>query len=103
MEIGRHGAHPGKGYIIGQRTVCATQPLALGAHRIAFEMGDLCAGVDTRIGTTCADDLDGLIRDPAERALNRSLNGRRTRLALPAPIGAAVVFDSAGEAAQTAA
>jgi hypothetical protein len=57
----------------------------------------------TRIGAPSADNFNGLIRHPAKGVLHNTLDGYSAGLSLPATVGVAVVFDSAGEAAQIAA
>jgi hypothetical protein len=57
------------------------------------DMRDLRRGMDARIRAPGAPDRDLLAGEGQDRFLDRLLDGARSRLALPAGIGAAVIFD----------
>jgi hypothetical protein len=67
--------------------------LADGARGLKFEMGDLSGGVDAGIRAPGALDHDRLTVECLRGAFQRRLNGRLAILALPAIIGAAIIFD----------
>ena len=57
------------------------------------QAGDLARGVNTRVGTACADDFDRLAENPPERLGKGPLDGGPAGLNLPAMEGRAVVLD----------
>jgi hypothetical protein len=54
----------------------------------------LADSMDARIGPSCADHRDVCLRHPFDRSFDRFLNRGLVRLALPACVGSAVIFEN---------
>ena len=61
-------------------------------------MGIEVGGVDAGVGTSAADDVEGLVEDERQGVLQHALYGREAGLHLPTVVGGAVIGQMEEEA-----
>ena len=69
--------------------------MRLSVRKLAY----LTPGVHPGVGAARADEGDGLPRQPRHRRFHHPLDGGRVRLALPAVVAGAVVFQEEADVA----